>query len=678
LEERYGYFPFEVTLSKTEAQLYDTPFQVEILSDQKYRLSIEADDFMVSNPANGSIHEVNNDFNFSKEFSFGETVENDYFNFVINKPDYKVNMEDFNGEELSFVLHDQDAVTQAYLNNIEVNNIDIQASIFKIVSYGEVVDKEVEFLNKHTENYIQSKLKSRDKIATIKELFIRDQLNIITDSLFRFESNLETFKRDEDAVDLSKSATNALESTQDLQAARAKINLDIKYYTSLENEIEANRNRNDFVIPTAMGINNSLINENIIALNSLYAERTKKKYYVTENNEEMTILNEQINAATEKLLANLRNAIRSSILEARGLSASLYNYDQELNTLPTREKQLLSIERQSTLYENLFNYLNQELAKTGIARAESTSDTHVLDQARQEGDGPVAPQILFLLVLAVILGILFPVVWTMLFLANDTIESVNQIIANSQIPVVGKIVHFNKKTGQAKGELSLWKVKESFRDLSVNLQFYKSEECCIIGITSIMPKEGKTFCAINLGIAFAEVGHKTLIIDTDLRKPSLVEANDKIKGKGLANYLKGEVSIDAIIHSHETLSNLHFIPTSTCEGNVHELLSSEKMKSLIFNFKESYDYIILDTPAVGLVSDFLLFSEMINVNVFVVRRSIAKLAFLEDLKKLLPKDKKTKGTIIFNDTPAKDYKYGYVGRYGVNKEIPLIDESLAI
>jgi len=677
-KEHYGYFPFEVSIVETEAQLYDVPFIVKILTDTTYRLSIEADKFNVSNPTNNSIREVERNLNFSKEFSFDETVTNEYFNFRINKPDYAINNEDFKEAELSFIVHSQDAVTQEYLNKIIVDNIDLQASIFKITTEGEVINKEVEFLNKHTENYIQNKLKSRNNIATTKELFIRDQLKIITDSLIRFESNLETFKKNEGAVNLGESAINALESTRNLQGTRAKINLDIEYYKSLIRDIEANRNSNNFVIPTSMGSDNSLINQNITALNELYAERTKKRYYVTDNNEEMTILNEQIDVSTKKLLANLRNAIQSSQLRAQNITASLRSYDKELNALPTTEKQLLSIERQSDLYENLFKYLSQELAKTGIARAESVSDTRVLDEARLVGNGPIAPKKSLLLGMAVVMGFLIPTVWIIFFSPNDTIENANQIAANSKIPVVGKIVHYSKKANSSKKDLSLWKVKESFRDLSAHLQFYKSKNSCTIGITSIMPEEGKTFCSINLGITFAERGQKTIIIDTDLRNPSLVKSDEKIEGKGLAEYLKGEVDMDEVILSHEKLSNLHFMPTFICEDNVHELLTSDKMKSLLSKFNETYDFILLDTPAVGLVSDFLLFSEYIDINLFVLRRELAKISFLKDIERLLPKDQNKKSLIVFNDTLEKDHKYGYAQRYGVNKEIPIIDEFLYI
>jgi len=678
--EHYGYFPFNVTLLESEAQLFDVPFEIEILANERYRLSIDANKFMVSNPSNETTHEVNYDLDYSEIFSFGDTVENDYFNFIIKRPDYKVNANDFRNLDLSFIIHDHDEVSNSRMDGLEVNNIDIQASIFKIVSNGTLVEKEIDFLRKLTENYIQNKLVSRNKIGTSKESFIRKQLDVISDSLLKAELNLELFKRDQNAVNLGATATNALGQTQNLQVENAKIGMNIKYYNSLIQYVENNRNSDDFVIPTAVGIDNAIITQNIVELTRLHAERSKKKFFVTNDNQEMSILNAQIEESTELLLNNLRSTINSSEFELRGIRSQLANYSGVINTLPLREKQLLSIQRQSTLYENLFKYLSQELAKTGIARAENTSDTRILDDPRMVGDKPVAPQKSLLLVLAVIVGTFVPLTKTVFFTPDDYIDNVNQIWANSVIPLIGSIAHRNTNSKQSKSDLSLWKIKEDFRHLAVNLNIISSKKkCTVLGITSILPEEGKTFCSINLGIALAEVGKKTLIIDTDLRSPSLVKNTDKIKGKGLSDYLQGDVkSLDTIIHKYEKLSDLDFVPTVMVDDNVHGLLSGEKMNSLILELKERYDYIILDTPPTGPVSDYILLSAFANINLFVVRRKIAKTSFLEEFKKLLLHDKKKKSYIIFNDASDKDFNYGYGDKYGASKNPRIIDDYLLV
>ncbi|MBT9186742.1 GumC family protein [Zobellia russellii] len=715
-EEKYGYFPFEVMMDRSKPQLFGVPFEIELLSGDNYKLTIEGDEFGVSNPSNGSVREVERSFDFSGEYKFGDKIEHEYFTFTLNRPEYKVNIEDFEGEDLSFVIHNIEGVAKDYMGKLEADNIDIQASIFKIVSTGPIVSKEVDFLKQLTENYVQNELFSRNEIAAGKEAFIRNQLRVISDSLTKFEVKLEAYKIDKKAVDLGATASNALDQTNNLQVEAAKIKMSINYYNSIIRSVRNNRNSDEFIMPSGIGIEDPSINQNILELKELYAERSRKKFFVTSNNQEMTILNGQIQESTEILLSNLRSAVRSSQAALAGITSQLSSIDEEISSLPTREIQLLNIQRQNTLYENLYKYLSQELAKTGIARAESTSDTRILDEARMVGNGPVAPQKSLLLALAVVIGMLIPLGWMIFFSPDDTIENVHQVMANSDMPIIASIVHYddevkeksfkvpyigqelekaikkirgsqqlfdfvgqNFKTSEADSEVALWKLKESFRDLTTNLKLINSQDKGVIGITSILPEEGKTYSAINLGITLAEAGKKTVIIDADLRNPSLVNHVGKVKGRGLSNYLKGEVnSIKDVIRTHEKLENLKFIPTAVVDGNVHELLSGDKMKAVIEELKIEYDYVILDTPAVGLVSDFLLLLDVMDINLFVVRRNVSKIEFLEDLENLIPRDKKKKSYIIFNDALKEDHKYGYEAKYGLNKEKQLVDKSFSV
>ena len=679
-KEAYGYFPFEVVLDRSRPQLYDTPFEVVLMANNRYRLVLDASDFNVSNPANGATREVEQDVEISEVYTLGEKVTHDYFTFTLNKPDYPIVEEDFADTTLSFVIRDINSVTNDYAEKLEVNNIDIEASIFKLVSIGPNVEKEVDFLNQLTENYIQNKFDSRNDIASTKAAFIQEQLSVVSDSLVKIELALESFKKKEGAVDLGATASNALTQTQTLQVDRAKLQLNIRYYNTLINYIRNNRNSDEFVIPTAMGITDPLINQSLLELRQLYAERSKKKFFVTDNNEEMNIINGQINDAIETLLGNLRSGIRSARMALGSVSSQINTYTGVIDTLPSREKQLLSIQRQSTLYANLFSYLSQELAKTGIARAESISDTTVLDEPRMIGDGPVSPQKKLLMTLALVMGILVPMAKIVYFSKDDDIQTAGQIMAHTEIPIIASIPRYKTGDNIPANDVSHWKVKEAFRGLSANLKFVTPKNnCCVIGVTSTLPEEGKTFCAINLGISLAETGKKTLVIDADLRLPRIVGEVGKINGKGLSNYLNGKISSpDAIIHPHNTLPNLSFIPTDEAEGNFHELLSGPRMESMIESLRSRYDYIILDTPAVGLVSDFILFSDIIDINLFLLRRNIAKIGFLQGFEKIKNQGKKKKSFIVFNDITDNEDAYGYGQAYGVNKEPPLVKQSLSV
>ncbi|MFH6603638.1 GumC family protein [Maribacter algicola] len=677
-KEHYGHFPIQVKLTKSEPQLIGTPIFIEILSNEKFQLSIEASEYAISDPVKGSSIAINRNLDFSGQFSFGERISNDYFDLTVQKSDDRINLADFG--DLSFNIRDLDALANDYIAKLKVENVDLQASILKVTSQGPLVEKEADFLKRLTQNYVQSKLDSRNNIASTKESFIRNQLKIVSDSLSKMEAELELFKRDKRALDLGATANNALGRTSNLQVEKAKIELDIKYYNELIQNVNNNLIGEDFVIPTAAGIADPLINDNIIELKELYALKSKKKFFVTSNNEEMKVIERQIRESTSLLLNNLHNAIRTSEFSLARINSQLDSYDGLISSLPEKENQLLTIERKSTLYENLFNYLSQELAKTGIAGAENTSDTRVLDEARMVGDGPIFPQKMLLLTLAMILGVLLPLIYLVWFSPNNIIHGLDQIVDHTDIPVIACIATHDPNNNKPDSHVARWKVKESFRDLSANLSLYNANrQSTVIGVVSIMPEEGKTFCAINSGIALAEAGKKTIVIDADLRNPSLVKELNKIEGKGLSNYLQGEIdNLKDIIHEHDQLTNLHFIPTSVLNISFQKLLSGEKLNELVRELKTMYDYIIFDSAPIGLVSDYLFLSELIDVNLFVVRRNLAKIEFLQDFAKLVETAKNGKSYIVFNDTLEKENKYGYEKMYGVNSGPQLIADSLTI
>ncbi|MCB0550398.1 MAG: AAA family ATPase [Phaeodactylibacter sp.] len=663
--EAYGYFPFEVELVDSSAQMFGARFYVEILSDQRFRLNVNAKEFDVSNPANGTTRTVERKFEFSEVFFFGKPVQHDYFHFIIKKPDYKVVLEDFADQELSFQIHSISGLAKAYASKLEVSQVDVNASILKLTSQGQVPKKEIDFLNKLTEHYIQSKLDERDEIALSKESFIREQLASVTDSLAKAELRLEAFRSRAQAVDLTQTATNALNQVQNLQSSKAQIELKAKYYNSLLQYLSDTNSIDKIIAPSVAGIEDPLLNENLLELKRLYSERSRLKYFKGDKSYDLEILDQQIRTTTRSLRENLKNTINSSMLALGNLDNQILTYEGTISQLPSSEKQLLNYQRKSNLYENLFNYLSQELAKTGIARAEDIPDTKVLDAPRMIGNGPVEPQKGLLMALGFMIGLILPLGLVIVqHSIDEKIQDVSQLESYTKIPVAASIAHdYSDVKPTLSNDVQLeWQVQESFRDLCAKIQFLITDPAKnVIGLTSTVPNEGKTFCALNLGIHFARGGKKTLVIDSDFRVPSQLKEDGALKKKGFSDYLKGNnVEVSEIIHVSDHTPNLHYIPTRIEENfNPQELLTSPRLEPLLEDLKGSYDYIIIDSPAVGLVSDFLLVSRFLDIQLFVLRRKVSKLSFLQGLEKLIKKGKMKNTFLIFNDAIGKSFKYGY-------------------
>lgn len=663
--EHYGYFPVEVELIDSSAQAYGMKFYFEFLSDSTYRLMAQAKEFTVSNPATGTNRQIESEFEYSNTYAFGEEVVHDYFNFIVRKPDYKVVMDNFEDmDKLYFEFHSIEGLTSQYMGKLNVTRTDIQASILKLVTQGAVPDKEIDFLQKLSANYIANKLAERDNIAISKESFIRKQLAMVSDSLARAERRVEAFRRSSQLVNISQTASSSLSKIQTLQSDRSKIDLNIKYYYSLLQSLNSNDDIGSVTVPSMVGIDDPLLNENLMELKRLYAEKTRQEYIKGKKSLDLEILNQQIANAKNAIKENLKSLIQSSEMALGNLNGQIDNIEGVINQLPTDEKRLVDYERKSSLYENLYKYLSQELAKTGIAKAEDIADTRVLNAARMVGSGPVSPQKKLIILLAAIIGLIFPTAYIVLFESfDDPIRDLNHLDSITTIPIVASVARDTSGSGFFSSDLSEWRVEESFRDLSANLQFLMPDgQRNVIGTTSTVPNEGKTFVAVNLAINLAKSGKKVLLVDTDLRNPSLPIDDDM---QGLSDYLRDEkLFYNQIIHKHKTMTTLHYVPTHVVEDNPHELLLNPRFETLISDLRGSYDFIVVDAPAIGVVSDYLLILKHIDVHLFVVRRKTSKRSFIRDVEKWKKKGKVENLYIVLNDVVGRAFKYGQSYRYG--------------
>lgn len=654
--EEYGYFPFEVELIDTAAQLYGSPFFVKFVSDDKFQLNFEAKAFYVSNPVDNSIREVKREFKYSKTYKFGEPIQHDYFNFIIKKPSYKVVPEDFEEKELSFVINSTEDLTNYFKNKLSVAKTDLKADILSLDTEGPVVAKEIKFLEKLCENFIASKFSERNEIAASKEDFIKSQLTSVTDSLAKAERRLESFKSRSNAVNLDLTASNNLDQINQLEASKGQIELNIQYYTSLVQYISSKDDFDKIIAPSAVGIEDPLLNENLLELKRLISKKTELAYYKGAKSYDLEVIDKQIKNTSNALIENLKNLINTAKLSLNDKNQRLAKLEQRMSRLPGSEKRLLNYQRKNDLYENLYNYLNQELAKTSIARAEDIADTRVLDPPRMMGSGPVSPNKKLIMAVGLVIGFFIPFVFV-LFSGSlgGTIDRDDQLENIAPIPVAARINHQKKTKGITRAFAKHHVVEESFRDLGANLQFLVPDaEKNIIGLTSMVPGEGKTFCASNLGMGLARSGKRILLIDLDFRNPGLLKEQEDKFGQGLEEYLlEDDIPLEEIIHPYPELPNLHYISTKKEAANPHKLLSNQKLKTLLTALRFDYDYIILDSPAVGVVSDYLLISKFVDIHLFVVRRKMSKISFLNEIDHLRQKGEMENAYLVFNDVKSR-------------------------
>ncbi len=652
--EHYGFFPFRVELADSLPQMFDTPFYVEILSENQYRLSVKGRNFTISNPATNTTHLVTRKFSFSETFSFGEPVVADYFHFTIHKPEQERPPEDFQGRQLLFRIHSTEGLAERYQEKLEVEEV-IGASMLRLITKGEVVEKEIAFLNELSSRYIENKLEEREELAQRREDFIRGQLSNIADSLAVAEQRVENFKKDRKAVDLAQKIIRILNKIITLESSRAQFEWQIKYYNSLLKYLSDSSKVDKVIAPAAMGIEDPLLNQSLLELQKLYSEKKRMSFFKGRESHELKMLNNQIDNTTHSVQESLKSLISASNLSLEDINKRIAALERSMAEVPRRQNQLAYYERKSTLFQNLYNYLSQELAKTEISKAEEIPDIEVMNEPTMTGSKPVLPQNKLILLIGAILGLGLPLFWVMARESmDDTVQDIQMLENATSIPVAASIAHLDSR------QRSKWQVRESFRELSAKVLFTEPDkEKKIIGLSSTIPNEGKTFCAVHLAHTLAEAGRKVLLADADFRVPSQIKEMVEINRYGFSDYLMNEqlTEYDAI-YTDPSRPNLHYLPTRIEERNPQTILGSSRLKPLMDKLKEEYDYIIIDSPALGLVSDYLFLSPFIDFHLFVLRRGHSKLSFTSSMEKLMKKGNIDNIHLVLNDVPSKAFYYG--------------------
>ena len=659
--EKYHNFPFLVQLDTNAFQLKREPIFITPLSTTKFQINIESIDH-------------------TQICQFGEVCTSEYYNFTVFKsfdqlPSGKT--------EYSIVINDWNRITEKYRNKLKINQVGNGSSLLELSITGSLPRKEMNFLNRLSEVYTAQNLKEKNIVAQRTIDFINSQLVEVSDSLRGAENQLEAFRSEENVMDLSFAATSASEKLSVLENEQAQIKVKLRYYDYLLNYVSTNTEINTVVAPSSIGIADPLLNELIMELKRLNNEKVALDYTRADKSYELNILNLQIANARKSLIENVNNIIHSSQIALQDVNSRIAGVTRVVNKLPENERDLVRIQRKFNLSDNLYNFLLQRRAEAGIAKASNRPDHKVVDQARIVGGVPIAPNKTLVYMLSAVLAFIIPTIIILIKeYLSDTIKDVDQIEQLTRIPILGKISR-QKDKGLSVAETPQTRLAEDFRTLRFNLQYLiPNQEQKVIGITSTVSGEGKTFCAYNLASMIALSKRKTLLIEADLRKPDIKKFNKKLNYLvGLSNYLIGQVPLHQIIQ-RTPIPSLDIITSGPLPPNPAELLDSLKLNEMIDELKNHYDYIIIDSAPTGLVSDFSSFLTVLDATLYIIRLDYTKINFIRDLQKDYQQGKYKNLSIIVNSVKrsAKEgygYGYYYYSKNGKGKHTPKIKSKLS-
>jgi tyrosine-protein kinase Etk/Wzc len=655
----YGNLPFIIKLDSNHLQCRNTYINIRFLPDEKIECWIEGiGDVFV--PKTGTyVQKVETKQKLI--FNSNEQIVTDYFSFKIFVTDPKI-LVNFDAI-YSIKLNQFESLVNQYYNKYSLKPINKQASILEITKEGQYPEREKAFVDQLCATYIQQGLDDKNKVTQKTIHFIDDQLKGISDTLGQVEDQLQNFRTQNKIVDLSASGSQIMGNVVDLEKQKAEQNLRNKYYSYLEEYVRNANPLDQLIAPSIMGVTDPVLIAVLQKMVEMYAKKKTLELSYQKDNPILREAEESLINLQSTLLENIHSIQNNSKVLLIDLNKRIALSEIEIGKLPANEQKLLSITRRYQLSDKLYTYLLEKRAEAGIAGAGINPDNKVLDTAMVIKK--TYPMEFNNYMIALFIGLIFPLVIILGFeFFNNKIQSHAQLQQLTKIPLVGSIVHNNKDTALVIANHPKSQISEAFRNLRSNISYLGGkEEKKIIMVTSTVSGEGKTFISMNLSSVLAIGGYKTLLIGVDLRKPKIFQDFKLDNSFGLTNYLIGKTTKDAIIQN-SGVTNLDIITSGPTPPNPSELIMSNAFYQLIEDYKKDYDYIILDTPPIGLVADGMDIMKHSDIVLYVVRQNISQKNYLGLINEIFATEKNKSIGLIFNDVNfASIYGYGY-GAYG--------------
>ena len=649
-----------------DIELYhDTQFRIKLDSGEQHYFSRIYIDFETPTTFKLRIGEKNV---INEIFTINKPIHKHGFNFTVVAdsnatyfhPDYQV----------YFIINKREYLVHQYARALKILRAGKEApGILELSMTGLVPQKIILFLNEHAQTYIQNGVDEKNATAINTIKFIDDQLEQVSFSLNSAETDLESFRKIHKVMDISASAEILKDNLDELEKERSMEQLKSKYYDYLYTYLKQDKDLNEVIAPHVMGIDDPLLTGLIGELSALNNERNIITRSSTPKNPYLKELDGKIYHTKQSVLENIRNIISTAKITLNDINQRIAKYEQQLSFLPKNERTLVDIQRRFNLNDNIYNYLLQKRAEAGIAKASTIAACKIVNTAKSFNVSPISPNGNLITSLALLIGFMIPIGFIVAReLLNDKIMTRDDVVTNTDIPILGIIGHnMHEDTTLTVVNKPKSAIAEAFRSIRINLQYLSADRPHkVVLITSSISGEGKSFFSANFACIMASLGKKTLLIGADLRKPKVFSELGVNNQIGLSTYLINNATLNEVIFK-SSVENLDVLPAGPIPPNPSELLSGNRIEELFKILDNEYDYIIIDTPPIGLIADGFILMKYSHINLYIIRHAITQKKWLEKINILYEEKKIDNLAIVVNDLKESgpyDYGYGYGYGYG--------------
>ncbi len=633
--------PISVIPELVNAYGYLNPMPIELLDSLHYKISGQ-DDIL----------------------SFHKTYYNEWGVFkAVPNPDG-----DSLYREIVVRFLEPDRVARGMAGRLTVTQPNFRSTVLELVFHDTSIQKSTDVLNKLLDVYVGSSLSDKNKEASNTLDFIEERLGLITGELGEVERDVESYKSARGLTDIGAESKLFLENIQENDAKLNEINIQIRVLESVDNYIR--NSADNSVAPATYMINDPVLVSLLNKFSELNLQREKYARTTQAGNPLLETVNTQLATTKQAILDNVQNLRRGLDLTRQNLEGINTRFSAGLRSIPQKEREYVGIKRQQTIKENLYLYLLQKREETALAYASTVTDSRLVD-APSASSAPVSPKKAYIALAALAIGFIIPVLLiNLLFVLNNTVQGREELERISGTPVIGEIGKLKQAKNAPAEEVikvsSRSAVAEQFRALRTNLQYLGDGSCRVLMFTSSIGGEGKSFVSINLAASLAYSDKKVILVGADLRKPTLHLRLPVQNTKGLTNYLVSKEPVETYIKPSGVHPLFDILPSGPVPPNPSELLSNGKLPMLLKELKEKYDYVLIDSPPNGLVTDAALISEYAEATLYLVRYNYTLRDHLKRIRDLNRTRRFANLSVVFNAVNyGAGYGYGYgYGGYG--------------